>query len=99
VQETRVSREKPPTCANHLQTLSHKIASGTPQARQGYMFNHYCLLFHFFVVFNINNRQQNFCNFRAASIAASAGGANSTRPQVKIWPEWTEAELAAEKWV
>lgn len=52
-----------------------------------------------FVVFNINNRQQNFCNFRAASIAASAGGANSTRPQVKIWPEWTEAELAAEKWV
>lgn len=47
VQETRVPREKPLTCANHLQTLSHKIASGTPQARQGYMFNHYCLLFHF----------------------------------------------------
>ncbi|XP_071138046.1 androglobin-like isoform X11 [Mytilus edulis] len=35
---------------------------------------------------------------RAASIAASAGGTNSTRPQVKIWPEWTESELAAEKW-
>ncbi|XP_071138088.1 androglobin-like isoform X50 [Mytilus edulis] len=37
-------------------------------------------------------------NARAASIAASAGGTNSTRPQVKIWPEWTESELAAEKW-
>lgn len=40
-----------------------------------------------------------FFHFRAASIAASAGGTNSTRPQVKIWPEWTESELAAEKWV
>jgi hypothetical protein len=49
VQETRVAREKPLTCTNHLQTLSHKVASGTPQARQGYMFNHYCLLFHFYL--------------------------------------------------
>ncbi|CAC5378198.1 Androglobin [Mytilus coruscus] len=44
------------------------------------------------------NRVSSATPREAASIAASAGGTNSTRPQVKIWPEWTESELAAEKW-
>ncbi|OWF38911.1 Androglobin [Mizuhopecten yessoensis] len=35
---------------------------------------------------------------RAASIAASAGGADSKRPKLVIWPEWSEADVNAEKW-
>ncbi|XP_033740802.1 androglobin-like isoform X8 [Pecten maximus] len=35
---------------------------------------------------------------RAASIAASAGGADSKRPKLVIWPEWSEVDVNAEKW-
>nr|XP_022294389.1 androglobin-like isoform X19 [Crassostrea virginica] len=35
---------------------------------------------------------------RAASIAASAGGADSKRPRALIWPEWNEKDVNDEKW-
>ena len=35
--------------------------------------------------------------FRAASIAASVGG-DSKRRGVVIWPEWSDADINAEKW-
>nr|XP_022294388.1 androglobin-like isoform X18 [Crassostrea virginica] len=34
----------------------------------------------------------------AASIAASAGGADSKRPRALIWPEWNEKDVNDEKW-
>ena len=36
-------------------------------------------------------------NFRAASIAQSA--TDSKRPRLVIWPEWSDADVNAEKWV
>ncbi|XP_067675678.1 androglobin-like isoform X1 [Haliotis asinina] len=35
---------------------------------------------------------------RAASIAASAGGADSKRPKFVIWPEWNDSDVNGEKW-
>lgn len=40
-----------------------------------------------------------FFSYRAASIAASAGGADSKRPRALIWPEWNEKDVNDEKWV
>lgn len=40
-----------------------------------------------------------YFSYRAASIAASAGGADSKRPRALIWPEWNEKDVNDEKWV
>ena len=47
---------------------------------------------------------QDFCSnsthyvfFRAASIAQSA--TDPKRPRLVIWPEWSDADVNAEKWV
>ena len=38
--------------------------------------------------------------FRAASIAASVIGSQEGRKQkIVIWPEWSDADVNAEKWV
>ncbi|KAL3881172.1 hypothetical protein ACJMK2_027629 [Sinanodonta woodiana] len=39
-----------------------------------------------------------FIRYRAASIAASAGGPDSKRPKLVIWPEWNDADVNGEKW-
>ncbi len=40
-----------------------------------------------------------FACFRAASIAASAGGSDSKRQKLTIWPEWNDTDVNGEKWV
>ena len=38
-------------------------------------------------------------DFRAASIAASVGDGKKKEQRFVIWPEWSDAEINAEKWV
>lgn len=44
------------------------------------------------------NRVSSATPREAASIAASAGGADSKRPRALIWPEWNEKDVNDEKW-
>ncbi|KAJ8315589.1 hypothetical protein KUTeg_007739 [Tegillarca granosa] len=44
------------------------------------------------------NRVNSATPREAASIAASAGGPDSKRPKLAIWPEWNDADVNAEKW-
>ena len=37
--------------------------------------------------------------FRAASIAASVGDGKKKEQRFVIWPEWSDADINAEKWV
>lgn len=43
-------------------------------------------------------RRSSIVTSQAASIAASAGGADSKRPRALIWPEWNEKDVNDEKW-
>jgi hypothetical protein len=36
--------------------------------------------------------------FRAASIAASVGGQDAKKRVINVWPEWSDADVNAEKW-
>lgn len=36
---------------------------------------------------------------RGTSGATSAGGVDSKRQKITIWPEWSETDINAEKWV
>ena len=40
-----------------------------------------------------------FCNFSAASVAAGSISGDPKKRLVTIWPEWSDADINAEKWV
>lgn len=76
----------------HADTHINMCVSDTYLSAPRVLFSFYLLglLIQCFLVFSID---------RAASIAASVAGEGGKKRGITVWPEWSDADINAEKWV